>query len=196
VATAAGAYTVVVTTSGCGSTPSAPTTVTVLPDIAYAEPSGACGGGNTPCFSTIQAAIDALTLGGTVNVIGGTFNEDVNLSTNVVVNINGNTTINSLTLSAGVLNGSAGAGCGGNCTLTLASGNWTNNGTFVPGTGTVSFTGNGQSIGGTNPTTFYNLTVGPGGTILNSLSPLSVSAVTVDVLVNGVLTLNGDSDSR
>jgi hypothetical protein len=189
IATDAGDYTVVVTTTGCGSAPSAPTAVTLLHDTTYADPAGSCAG-DTPCFTSIQAAIDALPNGGVVNVIGGAFNEDVNLNKPTALNINGNTSINSLTISAGTLNGSS-------FTLTLLSGDWTNNGgTFNPGTGEVSFNGTGQDIGGTSPTTFNNLTINSGGTILNnpnvgqeSNGPSDISS---DATVNGLLTLDGD----
>src|SRR2546421_3738441 len=160
----------------------------------------AIAAGNTPCFTSVQAAINAVAAGGTVNVIGGVFNESVNLNKSATVNIQGNTTINDFTISAGTLNGSS----GGSFTLTLATGDWNNNGgTFNPGTGTVRFTGTGQAIGGTNPTTFNNLTIGAGGTILNiaglaeggNASELAgrgicPEVVTVDATVTGLLTLN------
>jgi len=162
---------------------------------AYADSTGSCGG-NTPCYTSINAALAALVNGGTLNVSGGTFNEDVNLNTNVTLNLNGDTTINSLTMSAGTLNGSN----GGSFTLTLATGDWANNGgTFNPATGTVSFKGTGQSIGGANPTIFNNLLTGSGGTTVNGTvsdsgsSSINISpAAITDTTVNGVLTLNGD----
>jgi Domain of unknown function DUF11/Carboxypeptidase regulatory-like domain len=188
--------TVSVTDKDGGTGTSAATAVTVAaPTMVYAEPSGNCGAGNMPCFSSIQAAINAVATGGTVNVIGGVFNESVNLNKSATVNINGNTTINDFTISAGTLNGSN----GGSFTLTLATGNWNNNGgTFNPGAGTVSFTGNGQTIGGSNPTTFNGLTLGANGTILNGAqevdgsSNITPAAAPVDTTVAGLLTLNGD----
>jgi hypothetical protein len=181
-------------TDTCAVTTDSNFTLDVTLTTTYSDPGGNCGG-NTPCYTTIQAAIDALTGPGTVNISGGIFNEDVNLNTNTTLNINGDTTINSLTMSAGTLNGSN----GGSFTLTLAAGGWTNDGgTFNPGTGTVSFIATGQTIGGTNPTTFNNLTIGVGGTTVNGASfadgqNLNPSGpVTVDQTVTGVLTLNGD----
>jgi len=181
-------------TDTCGVTTDSNFTLDVTLITTYSDPAGNCGG-NTPCYTTIQAAIDALTGAGTVNISGGIYNEDVNLNTNTTLNINGDTTINSLTMSAGILNGSN----GGSFTLTVAAGGWNNNGgTFNPGTGTVSFSATGQTIGGTNPTTFNNLTIGVGGTTVNGASfaggqNLNVNgAVTVDQTVTGVLTLNGD----
>ena len=192
-----GSHTITIrATDGCGVTVDASFTLNVTLATTYSDPSGICGG-NAPCYTSIQAAINALTGPGTVNVGGGTYNEDVNLSTNVTLNINGDTTINSLTMSAGTLNGSN----GGNFTLTLAPGGWSNDGgTFNPGTGTVSFTGTGQTIGGTNATTFNNLMIGAGGTTVNGPSPgdgqnLGVSgsaSIAADKTVRGVLTLTGD----
>jgi hypothetical protein len=164
-------------TDSCSVTVDASFTLNVTLTTTYSDPSGNCGG-NTPCFTTIQAAINALTVPGTVNVSGGTFNEDVNVSSNTTLNIHDDTTVNSMTLSGGTLNGSN----GGSFTLTLAAGNWSNDGgTFDRGTGSVSFTGTAQNIGGTNLTTFNNLMVGAGGT-----------TVAVDQTVAGVLTLTGD----
>jgi hypothetical protein len=157
--------------------------------VAYVESAGNCGTDKTPCFSSIQTAMTAGGNGSTVNILGGTFSENVDLNTDMTVNVNGNTTINGLTMSAGTLNG-------GSFVLTLTSGNWTNNGgTFNPGAGTVSFTGSGQTIGGISPTTFNGLMAGTGGTIVNAVqeSGNSISTgVPVDITVTGLLTLDGD----
>ncbi len=60
------------------------------------------------------------------------------------------------------------------------SGNWTNNGTFTPGTHTVTFDGStAQSIAGAN-NSFYNLTIN------NSSSGISLSS---DVAITGTLNL-------
>jgi hypothetical protein len=183
-------------TDACGETIDASLTLSVTLTTTYSDATGNCGG-NTPCYNSIQAAMDAMTGPGTVNVSGGTFNEDLNLSANTTLNINGDTTVNSLTMSGGVLSG----GFGFSHTLTLAGGNWINNGgTFNPGTGTVSFAGGGQTIGGTNATTFNNLTLGAGGTTTNGASSgagqnAGVSgpdSIAPDETVTGVLTLNGD----
>ena len=83
--------------------------------------------------------------------------------------VNGNVTINAsapLTLSGAQ-----------NVTV---KGNWSNSGTFTPGTGTVTFNGSSaQTIGGTSATTFNNLTV-------NNASGVSLSSV--DATMNGTLT--------
>ncbi|MFH1951160.1 MAG: hypothetical protein ABIL06_06060 [Pseudomonadota bacterium] len=46
----------------------------------YVDSSGACGG-KTPCYSTIQAAVDAAGSGSTIKIAGGSYGEDVSLST-------------------------------------------------------------------------------------------------------------------
>lgn len=63
-------------------------------------------------------------------------------------------------------------------------GNWTNNGTFTPNTGTVSFTGSAaaQTIGGTGTNAFNNLTIN------NTYSGGGVKAGS-NITVNGVLNL-------
>jgi parallel beta-helix repeat protein len=44
--------------------------------IMYVESSGSCGG-NTPCYSTIQAAIDAAETGSVIRILQGIYDEDI-----------------------------------------------------------------------------------------------------------------------
>lgn len=150
-------------------------TVTVTAaNPVYSDPAGTCGG-NSPCFTSIQSAIDNVAAAGTVNVGAGTYAESPDLNRAVVVNINGNISITGLTFSSGTLNGLA---------ATISdSGDWNNNGgTFNPGTGTVSFTGTSgtQTIGGSTGTTFNNLTLNNSGT---------EAAMSRDQTVNGLLNI-------
>ena len=46
--------------------------------ISYVSSDGTCGG-NTPCYSTIQEAIDAASSGTTIHIFEGSYNEDVTL---------------------------------------------------------------------------------------------------------------------
>ena len=62
---------------------------TLSTTILYVEPSGSCGA-NTPCYTTIQEAIDAAPSGATIKTAQGTYNEDLSLSSS-----------KELTLSAG-----------------------------------------------------------------------------------------------
>ena len=80
-------------------------------DILYVEPSGICNG-KTPCYGTIQRAIDAAGILATILVTAGTYEEDINLNTSKNLILKGgynttytvqasNTTVNSLTSSSG-----------------------------------------------------------------------------------------------
>ena len=46
---------------------------------SYVNPDGVCGG-NSPCFTTIQAAINAASPGDTINVADGFYDESVNIN--------------------------------------------------------------------------------------------------------------------
>lgn len=69
-------------------------------------------------------------------------------------------------------------------------GNWTNNGTFTPNSGTVSFTGStaAQTIGGTGTNAFNNLTIN------NTYSGGGVKAAS-NITVNGILNLEAANPS-
>ena len=47
--------------------------------ILYVKFSGSCGG-RTPCYSTIQAAIDAASSGATIKIVQGTYSENLSLN--------------------------------------------------------------------------------------------------------------------
>jgi hypothetical protein len=155
--------------NGCSNT----VTVTAVTPV-FTDPAGVCGG-NTPCFTSIQTAIDVVAGAGTVNVGPGIYGESPNLNRNVTMNVNGNINIGGFTFSTGTINA--------NSAVILLTGDWTKNGgTFNPGTGSVSLSGSVlQTIGGSASTTFNGLT---------SNNAAGVSMIN-DTTVNGVLALTG-----
>ena len=63
--------------------------------VSYVDALGICGG-NSPCFTTIQAAINAASAGDTINVYAGTYAEQINIDKALTLlgpnaNINPNT---------------------------------------------------------------------------------------------------------
>ena len=79
----------------------------------YVEPSGSCGG-RTPCYSTIQAAINVANTGTTIQIVQGRYDEDVTLNTSKELIVQGgwnsaftmrtsSTTIDSLTINSGTV---------------------------------------------------------------------------------------------
>jgi CSLREA domain-containing protein len=165
-------------------------------NVANAFASAACGAGNTPCFKTIGAGNTSgglfnIAVAGTMHIQTGTYSESPNFDQNCTTLIDGNITVNALTLTNGTYNAQS-------ATTTLASGNFTNNGgTFTAGSSTINFTpGSGaQSIGGTQQTTFNNLTINnaSGASLTNSETvggTLTLTNGTLGVGTN-TLTLNG-----
>ena len=135
----------------------------------YADTAGACGG-NVPCFTTINAALDAVMVNGSVDVYAGTYTGDVALTSGVTLDLLGATT---LTGGLSIASGTTFNSTSGNFSLT---GDWTNNGTFNHNSGTVTFNGSGtQTL--TGDTTFYNLTIG-GSSILQTSSVVTVNGTT------------------
>jgi hypothetical protein len=118
---------------------------------------------------------------GTIELSNGTTSNDFTLSfaksttlANLTINKSGKTVYidgydfsiaKDISISAGTFNTN-------NYNLT-AAGNWTNNGTFTPGSGTVTFTGSGKQITGTAKTTFNNLTFNNGSSY--SINPTSAN---------------------
>jgi len=78
---------------------------------SYVDPSGSCGG-NSPCYTTVQAAVSAASTGTTIKILLGSYNENVSLSTSKELTLSGGwntsytsqsstTSVNSLTISNG-----------------------------------------------------------------------------------------------
>jgi subtilisin family serine protease len=77
----------------------------------YVDPSGSCGG-NTPCYTTIQTAVNAASTGTSIKILQGNYSENVVLSTSKEVTLSGGwnsshtsqsstTSVNSLTINNG-----------------------------------------------------------------------------------------------
>lgn len=157
-----------------------------------------------PSGTSTNSSIDLSGGNGTINLAGtftvgaGTFSAGTSSTFNY--NGSGNQTIPALTYAnlsctgggtksfAGptIMNGNFSisngvSASGGAYALTLL-GNWVNEGTFTPGTSTVTFAGMTQSISGTQVQTFNNLTISPiGGGVVTILPSTRVT-------VTGALT--------
>jgi len=82
-------------------------------EVHYVEPSGLCGG-NTPCYVTVQEAINAAGSEAIIKIAEGIYHEDASLSTAKDLTLQGgwdsafttrssSSTINSLTISSGTV---------------------------------------------------------------------------------------------
>jgi hypothetical protein len=123
------------------------------------------GDASTPASQTIR-----------LNCTAPVYNLTVNATNSPTAQLftNGLTVKNNLTISGGALNAN-------NLNLNVG-GHWTNNGTFTPGSGTVTFNGiANQDLAGATATTFNNLT-------MNNAAGLTLSG-SVNTTVNGTLTL-------
>jgi hypothetical protein len=125
-----------------------------------------------------------------VNTNNPVFNFTVN-SANATAQLvtNSLTVNNNVSITAGTLNAN-------NLNMTV-SGNWTDAGTFTPGTGTVTFTGlAGTAITDAMGETFYNLTINKTGTTIslnNNVTVNNAFTITLGTFAVGssTLTLNG-----
>jgi len=82
--------------------------IRIAPSV-YVQASGSCGG-NTPCYSTIQSAIDTAGTECVIKILQGTFDEDIIMDQTYALTLSGgwdstfttqssNTVINSLTIT-------------------------------------------------------------------------------------------------
>lgn len=133
-------------------------------------------GGNLPCFTSIQEAIQNVRAGGTVIVYPEIYDISVDIYKAVTINTLGNITVNSFTQSTGIFNAPT------NGTLTIKGDFSLNGGTFNLNNTTIALAGAAmQTVGGDNPLTFNNLTINniSGGVFLSQ-----------HVTVNGTLILS------
>ena len=201
-----GTSTVSYTQSGgtviCGSSGTTSTTTGVF-DISTSGSSFTMTNGSIILVSanTSFAGADYLNLASTYNVTGGTVQFgnvstpllqtfDINSTVpfyNLIVNninapvaqivTNNITVANSVSINS-ILNAN-------NLNITVGK-DWTNNGTFTAGTGTVAFNGNSlQTIGGIFPTTFNNITFTNTNGGISLSAPVNVSGIAT--FTNGVV---------
>ena len=121
----------------------------------------------------ITVASGTMTVGGVVN----NASYDLTKAGAGTLTLNGATTLTNLTISAGTLATAAAA--------FNISGNWSNSGTFTPGSGTVTLNGTTQTVSGN--TTFNNLTINK----TNSPTISFTSGATQTM--NGTFTATGDA---
>jgi hypothetical protein len=155
---------------------------------------------------SISNTINTRTFNSAANYIfSGAANQTANFGNVTINNLTISNTVGSVTLNAATtiagnvqINNGGGSLTGGAFTH-LLSGNWTNNGTYVPGTSTINFNGTTQSILGST-TTFNNViltggtkTFGIATTITGNLSIPSGAIANFGSLAHtaGTLTLGG-----
>ncbi len=128
--------------------------------------------------------------GGTIYIQSGTF---LSIEAGAALTVNGTLTNNgTLNLSDGIT-ASAATTIEGDGSY-YVGGNWVNNGTFLPGTSTVTFNGAGvQTISGTSLTTFNDLIItgASAGTTIAAGARVTVSGSTFNA--NGKLTIDSDA---
>ena len=117
------------------------------------------------------------------------FDDDVIIPSGYTVTVDAAAVANNITIeSGGTLNGGA-------STLQVY-GNWTNNGTFTTGTGTVEFTGSTDaSIGGSSSTDFNAFVLDKGSDVTTDLVVQSDITISDLTFTNGVLDIeSGTTD--
>lgn len=146
--------------------------------------------GNAVTFSSL------INYNGTVNVNGGT----LSILNNAHVGYSGtpgvlNISAGNLTVSGSLFNYSTGAIVVTNSPQINIAGDWTNDGSFTPGTSTTVFDGSvDESISGTAPLTFYNFIVNGTNVIQNmNLTVLNNLSVNTGILDMQTHTCNRSS---
>ncbi len=141
-------------------------------DVIISASSNDVTGGTLQIGDAATPAVQTIRINCTVPI----YNLTVNATNAPIAQLVSNslTVKNDVTISGGTLNSN-------NQNLNVG-GHWTNNGTFTPGTGTVTYNGTAnQNLAGSNATIFNNLT-------LNNSTGLTLSG-SVNATVNGSLTL-------
>jgi len=79
----------------------------------YVDPDGSCGG-NTPCYTTIQSAINAASSGSVIKILAGTYSENLSLNSSNNYELQGgqNSTYSSTTGTSSVNSMTFGSNCG------------------------------------------------------------------------------------
>ncbi|UAY50709.1 hypothetical protein [Ferruginibacter albus] len=136
---------------------------------------GTLGTSSTVAYTNGSSAQTAsATAYGNLTIANGTGTVSLSAATTVAAN---------LTITSGTLDVT-----GSNYGLSVA-GNWSNSGTFTPGSGTVTFNGTTQAISGSSTTSFSGITINTGSTLTGP------SAGTINVAGNwtnnGAFTHNG-----
>nr|WP_319998671.1 HYR domain-containing protein [uncultured Draconibacterium sp.] len=117
------------------------------------------------------------------------FDDDVVIPSGITVTVDAAAVANDITIeSGGTLNGGA-------STLQVY-GNWTNNGTFTAGTGTVEFAGSTDAmISGSSATAFNNFILDKGSDVATDLVVQSDITISDLTFINGVLDIeSGTTD--
>jgi hypothetical protein len=140
-------------------------------DVLISSASNAVTGGTFQVGDASTPAAQVIRINSVVPLYHFTVNANNNPEASLVTNgltVKGNLSINGGTLRSNGL-------------PITAKGNWTNNGNFLAGAGTVTFNGtSAQTISGSTAPTFNNL-------VINNTAGLTQSGV--DVNVSGILTL-------
>lgn len=159
----------------------------------------------TACLLFAAGAHSAITVpaGGTLSLVGGAMDlgcTDITVAGNLQVGSAPITNVHNVTIQAGA--SPDGTLDGGSGSITLA-GNWSNSGTFIPGTGNIFFVDNSgcaasSTLGGN--TTFYNLSLvsslGKVYTFTPGTTQTTLHALTIQgTLVNPIQITSGTPGS-